>query len=119
MVRLQCAGLAGSLLLLQPLPPQELRRHDRVHHNVPRLAHRCRRQLERAVRQVEGHLELVLREVRLVPVLERDGNVVEEVAVGPREWLQREPTMLRKSRLKRGWYFSVLSAADDPACWLP
>ena len=69
-----------------------------MHHDVPRLARRRRRQSECAVLQVERHLELVLGQVRHVPVLERDRDVVEEVAIDPRDGLQREAEMLRKSR---------------------
>ena len=41
--------------------------------------------------EVEGHLEVVLRRVRPVPVLERDHDVVEEPPIDLRDGPQGEP----------------------------
>ena len=80
----ESAGLAGFGLLLRPLTSREQlhgRGHDRVHHDIPCLTRRRRRESEGPVLQVEVDLVVVLRGVGDVPVLETDPHVIEEPLV--------------------------------------
>jgi hypothetical protein len=61
-----------------------------VHHDIPRLARRRRRESKGSVR-VEGDLIVVLRRVGDVPVLETGPHIIEEPPVGPRDGHQELP----------------------------